>query len=167
MCFKNLNKNGVYDMKHIFVVLLSLFVLIGCSQENSGKEAVEENTLPVETEIKEVEEVEPESEATVENESTVESDAKGENKEEASDTSGVNNDHLRDLAEYEVLAEELDLEHYEGIIKTDNRGNRVILYQTKDRKKEYKSIYIKHKDRLKIVDFNNEDRLLYNGIIHS
>ncbi|GGN63567.1 hypothetical protein [Oceanobacillus indicireducens] len=47
------------------------------------------------------------------------------------------------------MAEHIDLDTYQGVVETDNKGNR---------------IFIKHDNRIKIVQFN-DDGLLYNGII--
>lgn len=147
-------------MKKLFVVYLSLFVLIGCANKNDSEQPIEDNDVQEENEEQPGEENNDENG----NENLVDNDNE-ENNYESNDGNVIDNDHLKEFEEYDILAKELDLKQYEGVIKSDNKGNRVILYQTKDGKKEYKSIFIKKKHRLKIVHFDDEDDLLYNDVI--
>lgn len=148
------------NLKKLFVVFLSLFVLIGCANKNDSEQPIEDNDVQVGNEEQSGEENNDKNE----NENLADNESE-ENNNESNDGNVIDNDHLKEFEEYDILAKELDLKQYEGVIKSDNKGNRVILYQTKDGKKEYKSIFIKKKHRLKIVHFDDEDDLLYNDII--
>ena len=144
-------------MKKLLVMLLGLFVLTGCAQGETEKDSVEESTVEDKNEPTEVAEKDEAEESKTEDEDKS-TDSSDSNRR-------VNNDNLKDFPEYDVLKEELDLEKYEGKVQTDNKGNRVIVFETKDGVKEYKSIFIKKKNRLKIVEFDDEDNLLYNGVL--
>jgi len=76
----------------------------------------------------------------------------------------MNNGDLEEFPEFDTKAEYIDLDAYQGVVETDNKGNRIILFEDENGHSEYKSIFIKHDNRLKIVEFNN-DGLLYNEII--
>lgn len=153
------------SMKRLIVVVFGLFLLVGCTNGNDAEQPITENDHQTENEAaQDNQQQSTDSEGNEEQGSTddqnTENTASGEN-----ESSKVDNHHLEDLEEYDVLAAELDLEHYEGVIESDNKGNRIILFQTEDGKKEYKSIFIKNDHRLKIVHFNDEDDLLYNDVI--
>ena len=70
---------------------------------------------------------------------------------------------IADFEEADQLAETIDnLGSLKPDIKTDNPNKRIILFSDDNGKKEYKSIYIKEKSRLKIVELNKDDGLLFN-----
>jgi len=75
-----------------------------------------------------------------------------------------NNDDLKDFPEFDTIAEYIDLDTYQGVLETDNKGNRIIVFQNEKGHSEYKSIFTKHDSHLKIVQFKDDD-LLYNGTI--
>ncbi|MEI3598419.1 hypothetical protein [Oceanobacillus sp. MO10714A] len=74
----------------------------------------------------------------------------------------MNNGDLEEFPEFDTKAEYIDLDAYQGVVETDNKGNRIILFEDEKGHSEYKSIFIKHNNRLKIVQFKG-DGLLYNG----
>lgn len=155
----------------IFISLFTAISLIGCNSSDSNEQTNLQEDHIQDEEIITQEEDEPNDGDVTEEDTTTAEDGddtviEDEAEEKSNVTSTVNNDHLKDLAEYDMLSQHLDLDHYKGVIKTDNQGNRIILFETEDGHKEYKSIFIKHKNRLKIVHFDNEDNLLYNGIIN-
>lgn len=147
-------------MKKGLIILFGLLLLIGCSNNNDANQPQQDNADQNNVEQNNVEQNESsdvnngvanETEPDTDNATVTDSDA--------------NNDHLKDFQEFDVLAKELDLNAYEGIVESDNKGNRIILFQDADGKKEFKSIFVKHDNRLKIVQFDNEDDLLYNDVI--
>ncbi|EQB37029.1 hypothetical protein M948_11425 [Virgibacillus sp. CM-4] len=72
---------------------------------------------------------------------------------------------LQDLPEYPIIRKNVDLEIFELKIVADNPYKRVILIENNTSgEKEYKSIYIKKTNRLKLIQFN--EGLLYNGIVN-
>lgn len=139
-------------MRKLMVLLFSVVILVACSNNDNNN----------------VNDVQNNDNEQVENNSNNDSeDANNGVSEDSnnSDITSINNDELEDLEEYEILAKELDLTKYQGVIESDNQGNRVILFETEDGNKEYKSIFVKKKNRLKIVHFDDEDDLLFNDII--
>lgn len=147
-------------MKKGLIILFGLLLLIGCSNNNDADQPQQDNEDQdnVEQNENNTENTNLENEATnEENENNIEDTTE---KEDA-----ANNDDLKAFKEFDVLENELDLDAYEGIVESDNQGNRIILFQDADGKKEYKSIFIKNDNRLKIVHFVDEDDLLYNDII--
>ena len=158
-------------MKKGFTILLSILLLVGCSSEDADqpkKEAADANKV-AQTEKN------PDSSGTViEEDNEIENDVDESNIEDTDDIDGSNtedtddidtkNDHLKDFTEFDVLVDKIDLDIYQGVVETDNKGNRIILFENENGDKEYKSIFIKHENRLKIVQFD-DDGLIYNEII--
>lgn len=144
-------------MKKGFTILFSMLLLVGCSSNNDEQTTIEQEDTP------EVIETEDNTDSTLEesDETEVEMD---ESEEDATDASATNNDHLKDFEEYSVLKDELDLETYTGVVETDNKGNRIILFEDETGAKEFKSIFVKNDNRLKIVQFE-DDGLLYNEVL--
>lgn len=67
------------------------------------------------------------------------------------------------LAEYGVMASKIDMGSYSAQVVEENRGKRIVLLNDGNGKPRYKSIYIKNKSHLKIIDMRGG--LLYNGNI--
>lgn len=74
------------------------------------------------------------------------------------------NASLEAFEEYETIAKEIDLDQYTGSVQTDNQGNRIILFANEQGENDYKSIFVKHQNHLKIVALTS-DQLLFNGVI--
>src|SRR5699024_5032150 len=133
-------------MKKLLFICMSLFVIAACSNANDNSN-VNNNSHDVgNNDIENADDAQANDHNEAEN-----NNADTENNEA---TSAVNNDDLKEYEEYDVLKEELDLDVYEGIVESDNKGTRIILFQTADGVKEYKSIFVKKKNRLKIVHFD-------------
>ena len=75
------------------------------------------------------------------------------------------NEALAGFPEYDILAEHIDLNMYVADIETDNKGSRVIFYENEQGEKEYKSIFIKNENRLKIISLDDDDGMIYNDQI--
>ena len=71
----------------------------------------------------------------------------------------------KNIEEYGVIEEHIDLDKYEMDVKEDNPHKRIILYETEQGEKEYKSIFLKDEDRLKIIEFNHGQ--IFNEVINS
>lgn len=142
-------------MKKLLIVLLSVIFLTACSTNS------EDETQQNDNQDEKVPTQEENTSAEADDETSMEEDES----EAPENSTQINNDHLRDFVEFDYLAEELDLTTHEGVVETDNEGNRIIIFQTEEGIKEYKSIFVKHDHRLKIVQFDNEDNLLFNDII--
>ncbi|GAB2546059.1 hypothetical protein [Gracilibacillus alcaliphilus] len=70
----------------------------------------------------------------------------------------------QDFPEYETLAEHIDLDRLEQEIVEDNQSKRVIIFKSTDGEQEYKSIFVKETDRLKIIPIG-PGAPLYNDVI--
>ena len=155
-------------MKKVFVILLGIILVAGCSSNDSDQ--LESQQQEASNEIVDSDEdFEAEAESK---ENSNNSDGATEDKENLEDESDdqdksdtvMNNGDLETYPEYDTIAEHIDLDVYQGIVETDNKGNRIILFEDAKGRSEYKSIFIKHDNRLKIIQFD-DDSLLYNGII--
>ncbi|WP_277587580.1 hypothetical protein [Psychrobacillus antarcticus] len=74
------------------------------------------------------------------------------------------NEELNDLPEYDLLAQYIDLSTYEADVESDNKGTRVIFFENEEGQKEYKSIFVKGANHLKLVSLD-EDGLIYDDVI--
>ena len=85
-------------------------------------------------------------------------------KESAKDVA-VTQDHEKydDLPEYDTIIEEVGNKAYTFVKKTDNDGKRVFLIEM-DGEKQYKTIFIKETNRLKIVKMNGGGEV-FNRVI--
>jgi len=159
---------GVIKMKKIMLVFASilLMILVACGNDDQNSEqgidqnstseeeqTTENNDSADDTEVDESDDEDNESEDTEEDndDSDQESDEADDNKEHA------------DFEEYSVVEEHIDLDKYDMDVEEDNSHKRIILYKDDNNKKDYKSIYLKDKNRLKIIEFDNGE--IYNDVI--
>lgn len=70
---------------------------------------------------------------------------------------------LAEFEEYTTLINQVDITSLDVQVVKDNKGKRIILLKDGNGNPQYKSIYVKDKNRLKII--NLSDGLLYNGTI--
>lgn len=66
--------------------------------------------------------------------------------------------------EQEIIEKEIAEGKYDVEVETDNKGTRVMFYEI-DGEKYYKTIFVKNDNRLKIIDLQNDDGLIYNETI--
>lgn len=131
-------------MRLIFIGLLS-FSLVACGN-NDEVEKAEDTEEEVET-------VEEETDSEAE---TEESDEESEEITEP----GI----VETYEEGAVIAEYIDLDDLSMKVNTDNPNTRVLFFHTDDYSKKYKTVYVKDKKRLKIIDERDDD-LLFNDVI--
>lgn len=62
-------------------------------------------------------------------------------------------DNTPDFTEYETLTEVVEMDSFHTEVVEDNKRKRVLLLTDDNNKPQYKSIYIKNKNRLKVIDF--------------
>lgn len=151
-------KEGFF-MKKGIAILFCIMLLAGCSSggADAPKTETDGGTKVGQTEVK------PDSSNTQDNAVVEKADESNEaNTGEVITNS--NNDALKDLPEFNVLADTIDLGVYHGMIETDNQGTRIILFGIEQNHKEYKSIFVKNDNRLKIIKLDN-DGLIYNEIL--
>ncbi|HLR02095.1 MAG TPA: hypothetical protein VK111_05055 [Virgibacillus sp.] len=87
--------------------------------------------------------------------SSAEEETKKESKDENSDVEGMD--------EYKTIGEHVDVDKYDAKVVEDNSNKRIILLNDDHSKPEYKTIYIKDKKFLKIIDLNGG--MVYKGTI--
>lgn len=167
-------------MKKALLILLVTIVLAACGNDNS--DSSEPSEVPA-NEPSQSEEAgtdeEDQSEGTEEDqledtdedtsEDIDEDTSEGideDTSEDIDESSGTDNSAIEDFDEYNIVAEHIDLDEYTGIVKTDNKGNRVILYEDADGEKEYKSVFVKNDNRLKVISFDDDEKPLYNDRIN-
>lgn len=75
----------------------------------------------------------------------------------------VQNDEWTSLPESNKIKEIIDNQEYNVQTVTDNEGKRVLLFVDNKGVEQYKTIFIKNINRLKIIDLNNGQ--IFNGII--
>lgn len=68
-----------------------------------------------------------------------------------------------DLEEYSTLEKEVNMDDLQTDVVEDNSNKRVMLIKDEDGNKEYKSVYVKHKDFIKVIDLDGG--LVYKGKI--
>lgn len=147
-------------MKKGLAILLGIILLAGCSSNDADKVETKPDDV---NEIVEPGEMLESSDGVAEDVEDAEVDKEDSNMADTKDVA-TTNDHIKDFPEFDVLTENIDLTVYKGVVETDNKGTRVILFEDEKGHKEYKSIFIKHDNRLKIVQFK-DDGLLYNEIV--
>lgn len=74
------------------------------------------------------------------------------------------NETLNDLPEYDLLAKYIDLSTYDADVESDNNGTRVIFFENEEGQKDYKSVFVKEANHLKLVSLDN-DGLIYDDVI--
>lgn len=148
-------------MKKLSLLFIASFTLAACAAENNSdsSEAVE-SMETIESEVSSA----PESVETSEH-SSQESETASEDLEAVTEEELANAESVSEYDSYEELVYQdvFNPEQYQGSIVTDNQGKRIFLFSD-CQKQIYKTIYIKHDNRLKIIDLQ-EDDLVYNKII--
>ncbi|AQU78503.1 MULTISPECIES: PepSY domain-containing protein [Planococcus] len=66
--------------------------------------------------------------------------------------------------EYGMIVDQVNTDGLTFHLSTDNQGNRIMFLVSEDGKKQYKTIFVKYDQHLKIIDVNNGG-LVYNGTI--
>src|SRR5699024_4365961 len=71
---------------------------------------------------------------------------------------------IEEFTEYSILDKKLDMDNLSDEVVKDNDYKRIILLKDENGQPQYKSIYIKNKNRLQVIDLNV--RLVYNDKIY-
>lgn len=165
-------------MRNILISITLIFILAGGlffsikyfsspSAEDNSVGAEEENSIVAHEQLDEAEE-------TVANPQTdiTESDRTSASEVEEIEEEPSSTDHEKssttsaDEQQYEEflrINDHINIEDYYADVVEDNRHKRVVLFSDTSNHKQYKSIYVKHKNLLKLIDFN--DGLIYKGQI--
>ena len=148
-------------MKKLSLLFIASFTLAACAAENNSdsSEAVE-SMETIESEVSSAPESVETSEHSSQESETASEDLEGVTEEELANAESVSEyDSYEELVYQDVF----NPEQYQGSIVTDNQGKRIFLFSD-GQNQIYKTIYIKHDNRLKIIDLQ-EDDLVYNKII--
>lgn len=121
------------------------------NNQNTESEQVENNEMDEVDEPNEVDEPD-------------ESDEVAEDDDQEEAESEDNDTDVDSFEEMEVVEQYIDLSVYQYELLTDNQNKRVMLFKSDQSNKEYKSIFIKNKNRLKIIHLG-EDGLIFNDKI--
>lgn len=70
---------------------------------------------------------------------------------------------IQDLPEYDILDDVVDADDFNAQVVENNDYKRVILLKDDNGQPQFKSVYIKDKNRLQVIDFNGG--LIFNQII--
>lgn len=68
------------------------------------------------------------------------------------------------LPEYDTIIQQIDNQDYEFREVTDNEGKRILLLVDPDGNEQYKSIFIKETNRLKIIKIDGEGEI-FNRVL--
>ena len=148
-------------MKKLSLLFIASFTLAACAAENNSdsSEAVE-SMETIESEVSSAPESVETSEHSSQESETASEDLGGVTEEELANAESVSEyDSYEELVYQDIF----NPEQYQGSILTDNQGKRIFLFSD-GQNQIYKTIYIKHDNRLKIIDLQKDD-LVYNKII--
>ncbi|HJB24089.1 MAG TPA: hypothetical protein H9946_08040 [Candidatus Jeotgalibaca pullicola] len=145
-------------MKKISLLFIASLALAACAAEsNSGSS---ESVETIESEVSSAPESVETSEHSSQESETASEDLGGVTEEELANAESVSEyDSYEELVYQDIF----NPEQYQGSILTDNQGKRIFLFSD-GQNQIYKTIYIKHDNRLKIIDLQKDD-LVYNKII--
>ncbi|MFD1348123.1 hypothetical protein [Oceanobacillus caeni] len=153
-------------MKKIIVFLMILGVLSACGNASS-QDAEQPNTDIKEettTTQKDTEANKEEAETGMENNEVDNENTKKENNEISNEKTEVESDEVN-YEEMAIWEEVIPTNNYSLRVVEDNNHKRIVLFEDENGHVSYKSIYIKDKDRLKVIDTNTDDGILYNDKI--
>ena len=149
-------------MKKWSIILFSSLLLVACSNDMkdlsdiSGDSTNDTNASS--------EQAENEQNNSTQDEADKPSD---ENQTDESPAESEAADSFQSMEEYKQISELIDVDKYQAIIETDNRNNRVILFENDQKEKQYKSIFVKADKHLKLLDIKNNEKPLYNDFLAS
>lgn len=165
----SIQKEGM-NMNRILTIIFTMGLLLGLvACGNNSESDVEKSTTDSDAKTEEqqaedqgtdVEEEDATDESMKEEDATKDEDTE----EEASDNPDHTNSAIADFEEASTIEEQIDIAGLDVEVKTDNQNNRVILFKDGD-KAVYKTVYVKHDQRLKIIDIIDDEGQIYNEII--
>lgn len=129
----------------------------GEKQQESANNTEETNTT-VDNNVEE-----NDIENDVENNNNNDTKENKENTSSENDGTIANYDEFKQLEEFDAINDTIDLEHATLAIVEDNYGKRVLLVTNDKGIETHKTIYIKNKNRLKIIEFDKGQ--IFNEVI--
>ena len=159
-------------MKKLLMVIVSSLVLIALAAcggtQNEDQVETDNNTEKSEEQAEtnnDTEETEEEAETendTEENESNEDEAQQDDQNEEDKTTNS--NEEIADYEEANTIKEQIDIADMDVKVETDNPNKRILLFSDND-KVMYKTIYIKEKQRLKIINIYEDKGQIFNETI--
>lgn len=159
-------------MKKILLLVFSLVLVVALSacgdKENTNKDPVtdsgnnaNENVDP-DNNVKD----NADNDATNNAENNTDKAENNQNNNQTSENEDNNNSaELADFEEAKLVEEHIDdLDELQVVVETDNPNKRIILYKDGN-KVQYKSIFIKDDQHLKIINTHDEGKPLFNDRI--
>lgn len=141
--------------KSVCVLFGTVIILAACSSNDVHNGAIENEK---------VEEVEVEQ---VETGSAPEQEVENEDDQEESETTDQEQEvsaQGEEFPEYEKITEIVNIADHTVQTVTDNEGKRILLFIDNDGEKQYKSIFIKHDERLKVIELNGGGQIFNERI---
>lgn len=140
--------------KKTLTLLAALTIVTACSNDEAAKnnsEAANNTQEPMQAE---------EQKVTLQENEQLTEDAQSPSPENA-DTS-----EWASLPEYNTIMEQIDSKDYTFETVTDNGEKRILYIIDKNGRKQYKTVFIKHTSRLKIIQINGGGQI-FNEILSS
>ena len=160
-------------LRYAFNFLIPAFILslAACNNDNTNKDPVTNNDNNANENVNT-------DNGNVEEENNTEADNNADNVVENENNNNANNNDANENAdnntasdldgfeEADIVKENIDnLDDLKVIVETDNPNKRVILYK-EDNKPQYKSIFVKDNEHLKIIDIHSNNDLLFDETIN-
>lgn len=76
----------------------------------------------------------------------------------------VVNEQLAQYEEFDMISEQIDTENLIGTVVEDNQSKRVIVFANENGEEQYKTIFVKKKDYVKVIAF--DEGQIFHGNIH-
>lgn len=138
--------------KIIIALIATITILAACNRDETAEDS--RNTIVENEESSQPEKKEVEQQKNEKPKEQVQNNSR----------ESVNYEEWTSLPEYNKIVEQLRNEEYTFQMVTDNRGERILHILDKDGRKQYKSIFIKNTNRLKIIKINGGG-LIFNEIL--
>lgn len=138
--------------KIIIALIATITILTACNRDETAEDS--RNTIVENEESSQPEKKEVEQQKNEKPKEQVQNNSR----------ESVNHEEWTSLPEYNKIVEQLRNEDYTFQMVTDNRGERILHILDKDGRKQYKSIFIKNTNRLKIIKINGGG-LIFNEIL--
>lgn len=152
-------------MRYITILIIAI-VLVACGNPalSANTESAEVNDRQVDT-ILVKENTNDTNNSVVKNEAVKDKETLAQEYKESveNEDSTVISDEFKQLEEFNAINDTVDLENASLDIIEDNYGKRVLLVTNDKGIETHKAIYIKNKNRLKIIEFDKGE--IFNEVI--
>ncbi len=153
--------------KWITVLIASGMLLVGCSNDVAEKNSNTDEQTPDER----VQEEENRSEEFTGTEETDQQETEGSTGEASEDSNASNQpeaniseEEAANLPEYDVIRKQIGEGSYKIETITDNEGTRILHFLNEQGEMQYKTVFVKDTNRLKIIN-TKEGGQVFNQVI--